>query len=126
MVMTKTDAQKLIHELDVIFPDGKVEVVGHTCVKKLPAGVTPADMYDLRLVADMDVKKIPLADLNALIAYGDQYIRDYRLGVLLFNLYKKTRGLSLANFDGVEQEQIAFKEIQNSVCVLKSEAKRRL
>jgi hypothetical protein len=121
MSYTEIAARQLIHDLDITFPDGETVVLKHDSRK-----VSPVDMYDLRLVADTDVKKISLSDLYVLIAYGEEYTRDYIECNLKFNMFKKRRsGLPMANFDGAHDEWVAFNEIQNSLRVLKAEVRHR-
>jgi hypothetical protein len=79
-----------------------------------------ADHFDIRYIGKNESKKLNLQELDSLIEYGDSYIKEYHTGKFMRS--KSRSGYEVADFDETE----AYREISNSVEILKLESKRRM
>jgi len=81
--------------------------------------IIPADSYDLRTICKLEAKKLSRLEIDSLIEYGTNYLKEYSTGKWAFR--KTGRQYEYADFDEAE----ASVQIKAGIEVLKEEIKRR-
>lgn len=107
-------------EMLTLIRDLKNDVHKASPIKKSNSITILSDHFDIRYIGKNEAKKLTPQELDALIEYGEGYMKEYRSGKFMRSINRC--GYEVADFDETE----AFRDISNSVDVLKSESKRRM
>lgn len=110
MKMKTDDYRILLSELQMdVLP-----VCAPQIVNPNPMQVTLADAWEIRNLDKNMIKKLRKEEILALIAYGQDYTKQYQEGRFL---YKKGRNRPMADFD----EAAAYDDILLIISMLKAE-----